>query len=227
MGITCGAVDAALEQKYFPLGAPWLYGDTQSDDNPHINGLITAIFGLITFQNIIPISLYISIEFVRTIQAMWIYFDHDMYYAKTDQQTLARSWNLSDDLGQIEYIFSDKTGTLTQNAMIFRQCSVAGTVYRGDEESPSSSDEKLKDKFEADDKSKLETAVNETISWLDASQEASMNEYQEKQKELEEKWEEEMIEAVGGWQDWQALSEQEQKAAKRAKWAKELGGWDD
>jgi len=46
-------------------------------------------------------------------------------------------------------------------------------------------DEKLKDKFEAEDKSKLEGAVDETIKWLDASQEASKEEYEEKQKELE------------------------------------------
>ena len=41
------------------------------------------------------------------------------------------------------------------------------------------------DKFPADDKSKLESAVNEATSWLDASQEASKEEYEEKQKELE------------------------------------------
>jgi heat shock 70kDa protein 1/2/6/8 len=46
-------------------------------------------------------------------------------------------------------------------------------------------DEKLKDKFDPADKNKLETAVNETISWLDASQEASKEEYELKQKELE------------------------------------------
>ncbi len=46
-------------------------------------------------------------------------------------------------------------------------------------------DEKLADKFDAADKSKLETSVNETISWLDSSQEASKEEYEEKQKELE------------------------------------------
>ena len=69
---------------------------------------------------------------MRTIQALFIYFDHEMYYKPTDTPTLARSWNLSDDLGQIEYIFSDKTGTLTQNKMVFRQCSVGGRAYRGD-----------------------------------------------------------------------------------------------
>ncbi|KAG6903224.1 Homospermidine synthase 1 [Termitomyces sp. Mi166 len=46
-------------------------------------------------------------------------------------------------------------------------------------------DEKLADKFDAGDKAKLEGAVNETISWLDASQEASKEEYESKQKELE------------------------------------------
>ena len=66
------------------------------------------------FQDVVPISLYISIEFVKTCQAAFIYFDYDIWYEKTDQATQARSWNLSDDLGQIEYIISDKTGTLTQ-----------------------------------------------------------------------------------------------------------------
>ncbi|THH28398.1 hypothetical protein EUX98_g5794 [Antrodiella citrinella] len=132
MAIVCGIVDAVLEQRYFSQNAPWEFRATQDDDNPHINGLITAIYALITFQNIVPISLYISIEGVRTVQALFIYFDREMFYAKTDQPTLARSWNLSDDLGQIEYIFSDKTGTLTQNAMVFRECSIGGKAYRGD-----------------------------------------------------------------------------------------------
>lgn len=114
MAVVCGVTESSLEKHYSPLGAPWLYGDNQSDDNPHINGLTTLVFALITFQNIVPISLYISIEFVRTAQAAFIYFDKDIWYEKTSQPTLARSWNLSDDLGQIEYIFSDKTGTLTQ-----------------------------------------------------------------------------------------------------------------
>lgn len=132
MAVVCGIVDAVLEQHFFPLGAPWLFGDTQSNDNPRINGLITFIFAFLTFQNIVPISLYISIEVVRTAQAAFIYFDKDIWYAKTNQPTLARSWNLSDDLGQIEYIFSDKTGTLTQNVMVFKQCSIRGKIYSGD-----------------------------------------------------------------------------------------------
>lgn len=76
--------------------------------------------------------MYISIEVVRTVQAAFIYFDKDIWYSKTDQPTLARSWNLSDDLGQVEYIFSDKTGTLTQNVMVFRNCSIGGKVYKGE-----------------------------------------------------------------------------------------------
>jgi P-type E1-E2 ATPase len=68
----------------------------------------------IRFQNIVPISLYISIEAVRAGQAAFIYYDVDMYHKKSDSPALARTFTLSDELGQIEYIFSDKTGTLTQ-----------------------------------------------------------------------------------------------------------------
>lgn len=114
IAVVCGVADSVLQQHYYPLEAPWLYGATLPDNNPKINGLVTWAFALLTFQDIVPISLYISIEAVRTLQAAFIYFDYDIWYRKTNQATIARSWNLSDDLGQIEYIFSDKTGTLTQ-----------------------------------------------------------------------------------------------------------------
>ncbi|GJN88512.1 hypothetical protein Rhopal_001478-T1 [Rhodotorula paludigena] len=132
MTIMCALGDHFIQVEREGDGAYWLYGNNLSDDNPSINGVITWANALIAFQNIVPISLYISIEFTRLVQAAYIWGDDDI--KGNGRRTTARSWNLSDDLGQIEYIFSDKTGTLTQNAMIFRQCSVAGTVYLGDEQ---------------------------------------------------------------------------------------------
>lgn len=72
-----------------------------------------------------------------------------MYDEESDNYVLARTWNLCDDLGQIEYIFSDKTGTLTCNVMEFRKCSINGIMYgnmyadtNGDkEDSPKKKDE--------------------------------------------------------------------------------------
>ncbi|KAH9981426.1 hypothetical protein BGW80DRAFT_1270175 [Lactifluus volemus] len=123
MGVACAIIDSLLEHHFFPKQAPWLFDDNRSGDNPSVNGVITS-FGpsLRTFQNIVPISLYISIEAVR-----------HLYYLKTDSPALARTFNLADDLGQIEYIFSDKTGTLTQNVMAFRRASVGGMTYVDEE----------------------------------------------------------------------------------------------
>jgi phospholipid-translocating ATPase len=52
-----------------------------------------------------------------------------MYYGPYDTPCVPKTWNISDDLGQIEYIFSDKTGTLTQNVMEFQKCSIHGVIY--------------------------------------------------------------------------------------------------
>lgn len=52
-----------------------------------------------------------------------------MYYKPFDTTCVPKTWNISDDLGQIEYIFSDKTGTLTQNVMEFQKCSINGVAY--------------------------------------------------------------------------------------------------
>ncbi|OBZ77329.1 Phospholipid-transporting ATPase DNF1 [Grifola frondosa] len=94
-----------------------------------VNAIVTFTSCLIAFQNIVPISLYISIEIVKTIQAFFISQDVDMYYKGFDAACTPKTWNISDDLGQIEYVFSDKTGTLTQNIMEFQKCSVNGVPY--------------------------------------------------------------------------------------------------
>lgn len=52
-----------------------------------------------------------------------------MYHEETDTPAVARTTTLNEELGQIDYVFSDKTGTLTQNVMRFLQCSVGGNIY--------------------------------------------------------------------------------------------------
>ncbi|KFV94101.1 putative phospholipid-transporting ATPase IK, partial [Eurypyga helias] len=78
---------------------------------------------------IIPMSMYITFEFVYLVNSFFINWDLEMYYAVKDIPAKARSTSLNDQLGQVEYIFSDKTGTLTQNIMRFKKCCINGTIY--------------------------------------------------------------------------------------------------
>jgi phospholipid-transporting ATPase len=84
---------------------------------------------LILLNNYVPISLYISLEIAKSIQGQQINWDLEMYHPQTDTPALTRTTNLNEELGQIEYIFSDKTGTLTQNVMEFRKCFINGCSY--------------------------------------------------------------------------------------------------
>ncbi|KAI8076840.1 uncharacterized protein BX664DRAFT_304347 [Halteromyces radiatus] len=97
--------------------------------NGSYSGFITFWVTLILYQNIVPISLYISVELVKSVAAYFIHADIDIYHEETDTPCIPKTWNISDDLGQIEYVFSDKTGTLTQNVMEYRKCTINGVSY--------------------------------------------------------------------------------------------------
>lgn len=118
-GFAWNLTDGSLS--FFDYGA---YGGA-----PAVEGVVAFWVGVILFQNLVPISLYISLEIVRTFQAIFIYFDRYMVYERLDMACVPKTWNISDDVGQIEYIFSDKTGTLTQNVMEFKKCTINGVSY--------------------------------------------------------------------------------------------------
>jgi phospholipid-transporting ATPase len=83
----------------------------------------------VLFSNLVPISLFVTVEIVKFYQAYLISSDLDMYHKETDTPAVCRTSSLVEELGQIEYIFSDKTGTLTRNMMEFKSCSIAGRCY--------------------------------------------------------------------------------------------------
>eukprot|EP01006_Ploeotia_vitrea_P021670 TRINITY_DN54101_c0_g1_i1.p1 TRINITY_DN54101_c0_g1~~TRINITY_DN54101_c0_g1_i1.p1 ORF type:complete len:1157 (+),score=117.86 TRINITY_DN54101_c0_g1_i1:36-3506(+) len=84
---------------------------------------------LILFNNLIPISLYVSMEMVKFGQGWFINHDLGMYYHTKGMPAIARTTSLNEELGQVQHIFSDKTGTLTCNVMKFFKFSVAGVSY--------------------------------------------------------------------------------------------------
>jgi len=112
--------------------------DGRSRARKYIESVLTYI---ILYNSLIPISLIVSMDVVKFQQAALINSDLEMYHEATDTPALCRRSNLVEDLGQVEYLFSDKTGTLTCNDMQFRQASISGVTF-ADKRSEAPGDDK-------------------------------------------------------------------------------------
>lgn len=83
----------------------------------------------IEFNNVIPLALYISLEIVKIGQMLLVQGDIDMYDETSDTPMRCNTNTILENLGQVNFLLSDKTGTLTKNIMTFRKISLAGTIF--------------------------------------------------------------------------------------------------
>ncbi|RWW70133.1 hypothetical protein BHE74_00022202 [Ensete ventricosum] len=118
--------DGKMKRWYLKPDDSSIYYDPKRAAVAAILHLLTA---MMLYGYFIPISLYVSIEIVKVLQTIFINQDIQMYHEESDKPAHARTSNLNEELGQVDTILSDKTGTLTCNSMEFIKCSIAGTAY--------------------------------------------------------------------------------------------------
>ncbi|XP_006538064.1 phospholipid-transporting ATPase FetA isoform X7 [Mus musculus] len=110
---------------YFQAFLPWKHYITSSATSSAL--IFWSYF--IVLNTMVPISLYVSVEIIRLGNSYYINWDRKMFYAPKNMPAQARTTTLNEELGQVQYVFSDKTGTLTENVMIFNKCSINGKTY--------------------------------------------------------------------------------------------------
>lgn len=129
--IACGVWETVTGQ-HFRGYLPW---DKKAipQDNPTAGATVIAVLVFFSYaivlNTVVPISLYVSVEVIRFFHSLLINWDEKMYYKFNDTPARARTTTLNEELGQIEYVFSDKTGTLTQNIMTFNKCTISDRLY--------------------------------------------------------------------------------------------------
>jgi len=105
----------------------WVWPTTSATmDNSVFLSFLTF---MILYNNLIPLSLYMTVDLVRAFQAQLMERDSSMYHKGTDTSCVVRSSGLCEDLGQVEFVMSDKTGTLTQNEMCFKAFWIQGSTF--------------------------------------------------------------------------------------------------
>lgn len=125
------------------LGAYWYETDRESQEEFHYylsfqtSQFWSSFFDFFRYlqllNTLIPISLFVTVEVMKGLQSLYIYWDHKMFSIERDTNATVKNPSIIEDLGQVNFIFSDKTGTLTRNEMEFKSMCVGKVLYESRE----------------------------------------------------------------------------------------------
>uniref|UniRef100_A0A8C1SQ96 Phospholipid-transporting ATPase n=1 Tax=Cyprinus carpio TaxID=7962 RepID=A0A8C1SQ96_CYPCA len=107
---------------------PWYNQKTQKekDTNMYLKMFTDFLSFMVLFNFIIPVSMYVTVEMQKFLGSFFITWDKDFFDPEIQEGALVNTSDLNEELGQVEYVFTDKTGTLTQNNMEFIECCIDG-----------------------------------------------------------------------------------------------------
>uniref|UniRef100_A0A8C5B1K9 Phospholipid-transporting ATPase n=1 Tax=Gadus morhua TaxID=8049 RepID=A0A8C5B1K9_GADMO len=111
---------------------PWYNQKTQreKETNLYLKMFTDFLSFMVLFNFIIPVSMYVTVEMQKFLGSFFITWDRDFYDPEIQEGALVNTSDLNEELGQVEYVFTDKTGTLTQNNMEFIECCIDGFQYK-------------------------------------------------------------------------------------------------
>ncbi|XP_027702209.1 phospholipid-transporting ATPase IG isoform X1 [Vombatus ursinus] len=111
---------------------PWYNQRTQHDrETVKVLKIFTDFLSfMVLFNFIIPVSMYVTVEMQKFLGSFFIAWDKDFYDEEIQEGALVNTSDLNEELGQVEYVFTDKTGTLTENTMEFIECCIDGHTYK-------------------------------------------------------------------------------------------------
>uniref|UniRef100_A0A665X0K6 Phospholipid-transporting ATPase n=1 Tax=Echeneis naucrates TaxID=173247 RepID=A0A665X0K6_ECHNA len=109
---------------------PWYNEKTDTEKNIPLVMLTDFLSFMVLFNFIIPVSMYVTVEMQKFLGSFFITWDKDFFDPEIQEGALVNTSDLNEELGQVEYVFTDKTGTLTQNNMEFIECCIDGFQYK-------------------------------------------------------------------------------------------------
>ncbi|XP_053166189.1 phospholipid-transporting ATPase IH isoform X2 [Hemicordylus capensis] len=117
--------------KYLWQSEPWYNQKTELERkrNVFIAAFTDFLAFMVLFNYIIPVSMYVTVEMQKFLGSYFLTWDEEMFDEETGEGPLVNTSDLNEELGQVEYVFTDKTGTLTENNMEFIECCIEGHVY--------------------------------------------------------------------------------------------------